>query len=136
TPMETTISSAGYRRVRFAIAAVCIASIALGQKPTTAGNTKNQEEPTLLSPFLVQSGKDEGYSSQQTLIGSRSAKDLISIPASVAIIGKQLIEDLNAVSIEQAMIYGASGVTVNQQAQEDITIRGFRSTVSLRNGIS
>ncbi|MCF3650458.1 TonB-dependent siderophore receptor [Synoicihabitans lomoniglobus] len=87
-----------------------------------------------MSPFVTSSGDDEGYQAQQTVVGSRSAKNLVDLPASVSIINLQQIDDLGATSVHDVLRYGVSGVTQNQSFNDDVNIRGFRAGTPLRNG--
>lgn len=105
---------------------------------TTTSTTKKDDEKDLtkMNAFVVSSKNDEGYRSEQTLVGSRTAKDLMDLPASVAIINKQQIDDLNAVEVHEVLQFGVAGVTQNQTINDDVNIRGFRTTYSLRNGVT
>ena len=47
---------------------------------------KKKEDILQLSPFVVSAEDSQGYRSQRTLVGSRSAKDLADLPVSVALI--------------------------------------------------
>jgi outer membrane receptor protein involved in Fe transport len=88
-----------------------------------------------LSPFTVTAEKNEGYGSNRTMSGSRTSKSLIELPTAIAIINKEMIEDLGAVDVHSILRFGVSGVTQNQTIGDDVNIRGFRTNGSLRNGI-
>jgi outer membrane receptor protein involved in Fe transport len=101
------------------------------------GTARDANEVLTLSPFRVEGAKDEGYSSQRTIIGSRSAKELIDLPTSIAIINRQLIDDLGSAKLTESLQYGVSGVQRNQTLSDDLTIRGFRNNSGpLRDGAS
>lgn len=102
--------------------------------PTPEEKKGEKEEAVQLSPFLV-SYEDEGYHAQRTMVGSRSAKNLIDLPVSVGIINRQELTDLGALSVHDALRYTVSGVTQNQTLNEDLNIRGFRAVSPLRNGV-
>jgi len=109
---------------------------ALGQSSPASGKTKSSSEDSVtLSAFVVSSAKDEGYSSRQTSLSTRSAKDLLEVPSSVIVINQDLLNDLRG-PLQTALNYGAAGVSNNQRADEDRTIRGFRSMMGLRNGFN
>ena len=93
-------------------------------------------EITTLSPFVVASEPDNGYRTQQTLVGSRTVKNLMEIASSISIINKAQIEDMNAVEVHEVLQFGVAGVTQNQTINDDVNIRGFRTTQSLRNGVT
>lgn len=96
---------------------------------------KNKEEAIVLSPFVVSNEGDQGYRTQQTMIGSRTAKNLLELPVAVSIIGLPQIEDAAAVDIHEVLKYGTSGVTRSQSFNNDVNIRGFRALGgTLRNG--
>ena len=101
---------------------------------TESDDTKS--DVVKLSPFLVESDNGEGYRSEQTLVGSRTAKSLMEVPASLSIINLKQIEDLNAVEVHEVLQFGTAGVTQNQTINDDVNIRGFRTTQSLRNGVT
>lgn len=111
--------------------------VSMAQTTSTTPNTSTEEtasEIIEMSPFVTSGNDDEGYQAQQTVVGSRSAKNLIDLPASVGIINLQQIEDLGATSVHDVLRYGVSGVTQNQSFNDDVNIRGFRAGTPLRNG--
>lgn len=88
-----------------------------------------------LSPFVVSGDDGQGYRSQRTLVGSRSAQDLINLPVSVGLINLEQLSDFAAISVHDALRYSVSGVTQNQSFNDDVNIRGFRAGSPLRNGV-
>jgi outer membrane receptor for ferric coprogen and ferric-rhodotorulic acid len=118
----------------------CAATSLLAQStPTDSKSTPTaptDEETTTLSPFIVKGQDDGSYSGRQTLIGSRTAKNIIDIPSNVTIISKQLLDDLNVTQLSDAMRYGVSGVTQNgNHSSDDFNIRGFRVESDMRDGV-
>ena len=101
---------------------------------STAPAAEKAEDVVKLSPFVVSKGGDEGYRSQQTMIGSRTAKNVLELPVAVSIIGLQQLEDAAAVDVHEVLKYGVSGVTQSQSFNNDTNIRGFRVGGTLRNG--
>ena len=99
-------------------------------------NSKARGEVIELSPFEVSAEEENGYRSEQTMVGSRTAKSLMEVPASLSIINRQQIDDLNAVEVHEVLQFGTAGVTQNQTINDDVNIRGFRTTQSLRNGVT
>jgi len=102
----------------------------------TADPPSKDDDVVEMSPFLVSSKDDKGYRSEQTVVGSRTAKSLMDVPASLSIINKQQIDDLNAVEVHEVLQFGTAGVTQNQTINDDVNIRGFRTMQSLRNGVT
>lgn len=129
--MQPTSHIAPPRWVVCFLAALAASSVGLAQ---SAAADNSSDETVVLSPFVVSAENDVGYHDQNTLIGSRSAKDLLSIPAAVTIINRELLDDVGAISITEAVAYGVSGVTPNA-LYDDFNIRGFRVSGNLRNGV-
>jgi outer membrane receptor protein involved in Fe transport len=101
-----------------------------------SNSTSDVSNIIVLSPFEVENDRaDDSYLSKKTSIG-RSASNLLDIPTSVAIINTEILDDLNAFDPQQALNVGVSGVTENQSINDDVNIRGFRTSNSLRNGIT
>lgn len=118
-----------------AVSTAAAQTAALQSTSLPAVNQRNQGELVELSPFVVLDEADQGYRAQRTMVGSRSAKDLIDIPASIGIINQQALMDIGALSVHDALRYTVSGVTQNQTFNEDLNVRGFRAVTPLRNGI-
>lgn len=105
----------------------------LSNREDTSFNVSLNED-IRMSAFVVSSAADKGYASRQTVIGARSATDVQEIPASITIIGRELMEDLSVSTMHDALRFGVSGITQNVRRTEDQSIRGFRSGFSLRDG--
>lgn len=132
-------TSKPYTKLGLVIAA-CAALGAFATRGLGQEVKDNTDEPTnevvKLSPFVVQNENEDGYRSEQTLVGSRTAKSLMDVPASLSIINRQQIDDLNAVEVHEVLQFGTAGVTQNQTINDDVNIRGFRTVQSLRNGVT
>jgi len=136
--MNYNTSSVFAWRMLMSSAALIAASAAVMAQTTTESSDKSKDDAdiTKLNPFVVSSQKDKGYRSEQTLVGSRTAKSLMDIDASVSIINREQIDDLNAVEVHEVLQFGTAGVTQNQTINDDVNIRGFRTTFSLRDGVT
>jgi hypothetical protein len=64
-----------------------------------------KEEAIVLSPFEVSSGSDEGYAARETLAGTRFKSELKDVPSQVSVMTKEFLEDIAAVTIEDAYRY-------------------------------
>jgi len=106
----------------------------VAQAPASSGGSANKEAALQLSPFVVSEGNTQGYRSQRTVVGSRSAKELTDLPASIGLINLEQINDWGAISVVDVIKFGVSGVTQNQSFNDDFNIRGFRAGAPLRNG--
>jgi outer membrane receptor protein involved in Fe transport len=121
------------------VCAILMASAGFMNAQATSADSESEDKKSdvvKLSPFLVESENSDGYRSEQTLVGSRTAKSLMEVPASLSIINLKQIEDLNAVEVHEVLQFGTAGVTQNQTINDDVNIRGFRTTQSLRNGVT
>jgi len=116
------------------LAPLCLLPVFAQTATDASTNTDDQDEIVSLSPFVISESEQQGYHAQQTMVGSRTAKDLIELPASVSIINMEQLSDLGAISVHDALRYTVSGVTQNQSFNDDVNIRGFRAGSALRNG--
>lgn len=137
------------RRALWAAAVLCLLAPSSWAETDTASDAKTAPAETkpaaaaeatgpayVMSPFEVSSANDDGYTSQQTMVGSRSAKDLVDLPTSVSIINREMLDDLNPVDGYSAIKYGTASVGQNQTINDDVNIRGFRTTQAMRNGVT
>jgi iron complex outermembrane receptor protein len=125
------------RRVirRGLMAALFSMFVSLNVNGQSSENEQGDEDIIELTPFEVSAEDDAGYQATQTQIG-RTAVPLIDLPASVQIITKELLEDLDSKNVIEALKFGTSGVTANQSYFDDLNIRGFRTSNQLRDGAS
>lgn len=101
---------------------------------------KKDDSPLLLSPFEVQSERDDGYKATNALSGTRFSTNLLDLPKPVDVITSEFIADIGANDMYEALRY-AGGVEVNSApGQDDITggnfaVRGISvQTTTYRNG--
>ena len=116
----------------FLAVSVLVTAQTTAEKPS---NTSDDPKIIELNPFVVSSKNESGYRTRQTLVGSRTAKELIQIPSSISIINKALIDDLNATTVGQVIQVGAAGVTMNETIRDAFSFRGFNTNHQLRNGV-
>ena len=105
------------------------AATALAQAVPTPKSEKAAEPAVELSPFVVKEEVTDSYQARQTVVGSRTAKDLVSMPTSITVITAQQIKDLNAVEVSQVLAVGVSGVTRNQTINDDVNIRDWQDVI-------
>ena len=131
-------SAALIRRSVFVSSALLavLVSVRAQTAPAAAKTAAPKEEVIELSPFVVSTANDSGYRSQQTLVGTRSVKNLADIPGNISIINAEMIADLSATNLSELVKVGTSGIAQNQTAWDDYNIRGFRSSFSLRDGVT
>jgi len=107
------------------------------QQVTGATGGESQSETVVLSPFIVQDNEDDtGYQTSQSLFGSRTSKDLLHTAGFIAIINREMIDDLNADRVSDLLKFGQSAMTANARFWDDFDIRGFRAGGSMRNGVT
>lgn len=95
----------------------------------------SEEEVFELEAFSVSTDRDVGYISTNTLSGSRFNQRVLDVPQNLTVVNRELLEDLAQSNPIEALEYGASGVGRRSFLNTDIDIRGFRTTVELRDGI-
>jgi iron complex outermembrane recepter protein len=132
--MKIDLGTGLMKRFCLCAALAAVGNVSAQRAPTAAAG--DESETVTLSPFLVSSEDQDGYRSEQTMIGSRTAKNVMQLPGAISIINQQQITDLNAVSVHEVLQFGVAGVTQNQTINDDVNIRGFRTTFSLRDGIT
>ncbi len=73
--------------------------------PATAPVKGPEEEAVALSPFVVSSTQDVGYLAGSTLAGSRLNTAIKDTPVTIDVFTPELLQDLGATSLEEAMAY-------------------------------
>lgn len=123
-------------------------SPARAQQTTAPSESEQPDETIVLSPFEVRADQDVGYVATNSLAGSRLNTPLEKTPVSISVITSELIQDLGADNINQAMEYATSaGNDISGGAANDIgaatgiglienqynfQIRGYRSVQATR----
>jgi outer membrane receptor protein involved in Fe transport len=95
-----------------------------------------------LSPFVVNSEKDEGYAASNTLSGSRLNASLANTPVAIQVLTKELLLDLNATNYEAYLNFATNsgrdfsdvtGLASVQQGNNQVRIRGFTGAAITRD---
>ncbi len=69
--------------------------------------TSDQEEPTVLSPFVVEASEDKGsYRANSTLAGTRVRTDLKDISSAINVVTAQFLQDTGARNPDSLLTYG------------------------------
>jgi iron complex outermembrane receptor protein len=118
------------RSLLAALLATCVAaSSALAQSPSPAADATSvsSTEPVRLSAFEVQSGDLGRYQSSDASSGGRVAVDLFSSPQTINVVTSQLLGDVGAERILDALVFTPS-VTESTipNGLDRITVRGFQ----------
>jgi len=87
-----------------ALGALLIPSAAYSQG-TKADAPGKEDETIVLSPFEVNSARDQGYYSPSTLAGTRINTDLKDLSAPVTVVTKEFMEDIGATNVNDILAY-------------------------------
>jgi outer membrane receptor protein involved in Fe transport len=66
---------------------------------------KVEDETILLSPFVVDASKDDGYQAKNTLAGTRIRTDLKDVGASISVMTASFLKDTGSKNAEQLLVY-------------------------------
>jgi outer membrane receptor for ferric coprogen and ferric-rhodotorulic acid len=105
--------------------------------PADATGTTGKEAPLNLPVFEVRSEKDEGYLSTQTTSGFRTVEMLREVPATISVMNRQLMDDLNVTTVDELSQYAVTGhISDDTQGTNAIYIfRGLNTDARLLNGV-
>ncbi len=94
-------------------------------------------ETYTLDPFTVQ-GDTNGYSATNSISGTRVNALIKDIPVPITVVTESFIKDFSYNQVEDAVVSDATVTRVGRNEgnfNENFTIRGFRSSLNLRNRI-
>ena len=117
---------------------------------TTPAAASTDEEPTVLSPFVVDASEDKGsYQAQSTLAGTRVRTDLKDVASAISVVTTQFLQDTGAKNAEDLLVYtpstevaglrgnfsGVAGSAVVQENTVDTStrVRGLDSADNTRD---
>lgn len=74
---------------------------------TSAGaeSVRPDDEAIVLNPFEISTTSDDGYAARETLAGTRFKSELKDVPAQVSVMTKEFLQDIAAVTPEEAFLY-------------------------------
>ena len=121
------------RSARFALSlpmACCFAYLGFSQAvppaaPGAAAPEVNPADAVVLSPFVVTTGSDVGYAATSTLSGSRLNTPLNDVSAQVQVFTEELLRDIAATNMEQALLYSANTDTYYNSYTVDTDLPGL-----------
>lgn len=93
-----------------------------GQQTTP---TPRDDEAVQLSPFVIATDADDGYSSTQSASASRFAQKLKDIPQSISILSEQFLKNVAATELSDVMPMLGASMSAGTRNQDTFTIRGF-----------
>jgi outer membrane receptor protein involved in Fe transport len=137
---------------------IAVAQAATDTSTTTTTTTttapaaapSDQEEPTVLSPFVVDAAEDKGsYKANSTLAGTRVRTDLKDVASAISVVTAQFLQDTGAKNASDLLVYtpstevaglrgnfsGAAGSAVVQENTVSATtrVRGLDSADNTRD---
>ncbi len=118
------------RRLRsWSAAAVGAAALNLSAFAQSAANDSGAREQGIveLSTFVVSSKKDQGYAAASTLAGSRLNTDLKDLAAPISVFTKELLDDLGAVTVNDALEFAVNTVTDYDTTGNGIVENNFQT---------
>ncbi|MCF3651646.1 TonB-dependent receptor plug domain-containing protein [Synoicihabitans lomoniglobus] len=97
-------------RLPRALLALALAAPAFAQSANDAntGEENTEEDIVTLTPFQVDSSKDQGYFAQNTLAGSRMRTNIADLASSITVVTAQQLEDTASVDINDVFRYEAN----------------------------
>lgn len=118
-----------------------------------ASAEKRDDEVMVLSPFVVSTQRDFGYTATSSLAGGRLATDLQKTPAAISVLTREFLDDIGVTDIQGALAWGTntgaagdSDVAANATAGDSVNgrpdtsnnsnsvkIRGFNNVTVARN---
>ena len=152
--MQATYQTTKARSLALAAALIVLLNAGMAQTASPAApatSTKESEEaPIVLSPFVVDASRDQGYAATSTLAGSRINTDLKDVAASITVITPQFMKDVSAVDVNDILTYtaGTEGTgdfskttdslgrpsdDVSQNANTANRVRGLQSADTMRD---
>lgn len=77
--------------------------------PAPASAAAVEDESVELSPFVVSSARDTGYTAANTLAGSRLNSQIADTPAAISVFTKDFLDDIGAINVNDSMEYALNG---------------------------
>ncbi len=117
--------------VRASISALLLT--ALASTPIFAQDDDDEiqdEEVVKLSTFSVSADSYEGYVASSTMIGGKTAQQIVNVPQTISVVTRDLIDDIGAASPMDALtrlVPGVSAVSTPASSSGGAYIRGFRA---------
>ncbi len=137
--MKLSRIPASFRNARTAIPVVFLSALChgslLAQVAPAPTSMPVDAETTVLNPFEVQAGKNEGYQAAGVQSASKLAMAIKDVPNTVTVLTEQFLKDIAAQNLGDAMQW-VTGVSSNLGArnQDGFSIRGFGAILTYVDG--
>ena len=124
------------------IASGLVIAIAIASAQTVPSPTRDTTEPAVLelTPFTVDTTRDQGFVAASSLAGGRLAGDLADTPVAYSVITREFIDALNLTSLTEAVEWTVNATNNTDNGANDTfgtvstyNIRGVRSNGQQRN---
>jgi iron complex outermembrane receptor protein len=93
--------------------------------PSAKPAERRADEAVILSPFVISTDADDGYSSTESASASRFKQKLKDIPQSISIMSGQFLKDIGAVDLADVLPLMGATVSAGTRNQDTFSIRGF-----------
>src|SRR5687768_13690374 len=108
-----------------AVSAAFIGSASAAQQNASSSDAEDSDRVVQLDPFTVEESTESSWKSQLTFSVSRVAENTMNVPVNISILTDDFMRDIGAVSLQDVLMYGGSGVNQRVSYRDDISIRGF-----------
>ena len=98
-PINNRLHRAHLRSLSLLTALCALASVAGAQ--TAAANPPVPDETIKLSPFTVNTEKDNGYIAADSLMGGRLATPLLKTPSDITVLTRDFLDDVGATDYQR-----------------------------------
>src|SRR5262245_3872151 len=95
-----------------------VATTAGAQTAPASSAPDSKYETVLLNPFEVSTDKDTGYVAGSSLAGGRAETPLKITPASISVMTREFMDDLNILNLESAVAWTLSVMPGNERQNE------------------
>ena len=121
---------------RFGVGVLTLASAVVAQTPPANPAANPAGETVQLSAFEVKGTTGSGYRTSNSVTGTKSMKPLLDIPANVAIVTRDFIDDMiSRQTIGDILKYAVAGAPPSTNRNNFLQIRGQRFESPWQDGI-
>ncbi len=111
------------------VAAFLALASTLAAQSTPGATGDIDPDVTVLSAFVVNESEDVGYAAASTLAGSRLNTNLKDLAAPISVFTKELLDDLGATTVNQALEFAVNTVTDYDPTGNGIVENNFQTRI-------
>src|SRR5690606_21224924 len=82
-----------------------------------ADDDPDDDDVLVLNPFIISESEDVGYIATNSTAGTSLNMLIRDIPLSLEVINREMIDDMQATTLEESLIYSAGVFTDNYRAE-------------------